>query len=416
MRILWIVNMVLPKLAEKLEIPTGASGTWMFDVAERLDHDPDTELAVACVYGNEFRKISVERSVYYCLPGTGRDMMFYNKKYVNFWKQIVDDFQPDIVNVHGTEYCHALSFIRSFPNNKTVISLQGVMTKIRQYDYAGLSLPQILISRTAREWLHFNGMLEYHIYHCKNSKTEQEMIRTVKYCMVVDDWHKSVAYEINPKLTFFRIHYNLRKEFYLSPKWDINKIDRYTITTNPGGTALKGLHQLFKAVAIVKERYPEVKVKIPGMKSNKNGLVANSGYALFLKRLIKRLNLEDNIEFLGFQSSDQMVSNMLSAHIQVVPSAIEGPSLILHEGMHLGVPTIASFRGGMADFVDDKVNGFLYDFGEYQYLALRILEIFDSDELALRFSKKAIEKAEINHDPERNYKSYLDMYKEIIKS
>ena len=108
------------------------------------------------------------------------------------------------------------------------------------------------------------------------------------------------------------------------------------------------------------------------------------------------------------------MNNMLSARVQVIPSAIEGPSLVLREGMHLGVPTIASFRGGMADFVEDKVNGFLYDYQEYPYLAKRIMEIFESDDLAMNLSRNAIEKAEKAHDRDNNLNSYYEMYKAIL--
>lgn len=415
MKVLWIVNMVLPPLAADLGIQTGNSGTWMFDIAKQLDADPNIQLAVACVYGKQFQMRRVGKTDYYCLPGTGRDMMFYRPQYRDYWKKIVDAFQPDVVNIHGTEYCHALSFLRTFPELKTVISLQGLMTKIQNYDLAGLSLGQLLRYRTLREWTHFNGMLEYHVYHKKNARSEMEMLKTVNNCMVVDNWHRSVAYEINPNLRFFTIRYNLRDAFYHAPKWDVTKIDRYTITTNPGGTALKGLHQLFKAVAIVRKQYPAVKVLVPGMAADQNGLKETTGYAKYLKSLIHKLEIEENVAFLGSQSCEQMVNNMLRAHVQVIPSAIEGPSLVLHEGMHLGTPSIASFRGGMMDFIEDKKDGFLYDYGEYQYLALRILQIFDSDELAVTLSQNAIAKSEKVHDRSQNYQDYIKMYMEICE-
>ncbi len=414
MRILWIVNMVLPPLAKHLNITPGNSGTWMFDIAERLSQDDSVEFAIACVHGAEFKRHKIGNTTYYCLPGNGKSMIFYRNGYRKYWRQIVEDFSPDIVNIHGTEYCHALSFIREFPKIKTVVSLQGVLSRLKDKDFGGLSLCEIFKYRTLREWLRFNGMFENHLIHVKNSKSEQEILKTAKYCMAVDSWHESMAKLINPNIKIFRVDYNLRKNFYKSEKWDINKIDRYTISSNPGGTALKGIHMLLRAVALVKPFYPEIKVKVPGMMADKNGLVATTGYAKYLKKLITKLNLQENVEFLGSQTEEEMIKNMLSSHIQVVPSCIEGPSLILREGMHLGVPTIASFRGGMADFVDDKVNGFLYDFDEYQYLALRIMEIFNDDTLAQKLSTNAISKTALAHDPQKNYNDYIFMYKTIL--
>lgn len=414
MKVLWIVNMVLPKLADHLHIPHGTSGTWMYDISDRLAKMPDVELAIACVHGDKFAKYEVDGTIFYCLPGGGRDMLFYNKSYEKLWQQIYEDFRPDLVNIHGTEYTHALSFVRKYPDVKTVISLQGVINRIKDVDLIELNKWQTLRYRTVREWIRFNGMLEMHLIHKKNAKSEAELLKSVNYVMCVDSWHHAMALSLNPDAKRFTVNYNLRDKFYTAPKWDPQTADKYTITTNPGGTPLKGLHNLVKAVAIVKKFYPEVKIRVPGMKQKNGELAATSGYAIYLRKLIRRLDLTANIEFLGNQSEEQMMNNMLHARLQVIPSAIEGPSLVLREGMHLGVPTIASFRGGMADFVEDKINGFLYDYQEYPYLAKRIMEIFESDDLAKQLSQNAIKKAEKAHNRDNNLKDYYDMYRAIL--
>ena len=110
-----------------------------------------------------------------------------------------------------------------------------------------------------------------------------------------------------------------------------------------------------------------------------------------------------------------MIGHMLKANAVVVPSQIEGTSLILREAMYLGVPTVASFRGGMADFISDKVDGFLYDFNEYQLLALRLEQLFDNEDLAKEISAKAILKAEKAHDRQKNIQDNLDMYNKIFE-
>ena len=88
MRILWIVNLVMPELAEHLGIQTSASGTWLFDMAERLSADDRIELAVACVHGSRFEKVTIGSTAYYMLPGTGRNMLFYTKKYPYPWNGV----------------------------------------------------------------------------------------------------------------------------------------------------------------------------------------------------------------------------------------------------------------------------------------------------------------------------------------
>ena len=80
----------------------------------------------------------------------------------------------------------------------------------------------------------------------------------------------------------------------------------------------------------------------------------------------------------------------------------------------VGTPSICAYRGGMTDLLTDKVNGFTYDFPEYPQLALRIMEIFENDDMAVDFSKKTIELANIRHNRERNPEDMVAVYKEVL--
>lgn len=412
MRILWITNMVMPKLADFLAIETGSSGTWMIDISEKLSQKSDIRLAIACVYGKSYRKIELNNITYYLLPGNGKNMLFYTKKYEKVWKIINDDFKPDIVHIHGTEYSHGLSYLRSCPNINSIISIQGVLNRIKNVDFADIPIVEYIKNRTIKQNFHLNGEIEMHWIHKKNAKYEKEMLLRAKYANVVTTWDESICRSLNPNIKTFRIEYNLRDDMYHSLKWSAKNIERHTIFTNPGGTPLKGLHMLLMAVSLLKCKYPDIKVLVPGMGVN-GKLVINSAYSKYIYKLIKRYHLEHNVNFLGKQTGKQMCENMLKSHITVIPSAIEGTSLILREAMFLGCPCICSFRGGMADFIQDKHDGFLYDFQEYPYLAKRIDELFANDELCNKFSQNAILKAEIAHDRKKNIDDYMNMYRKV---
>lgn len=414
MKVLWIVNMVLPRLANYLDIKTGSSGTWMIDISERLSKNKDIKLGIACVYGDEFRMIEIDNIKYYMLPGNGKNMLFYTKKYEKLWSKVYEDFKPDLVHLHGTEYSHGLSFLRTFPHVKSIVSIQGILERIKDVDFGGLKYNEVIKNRTFKENIHFNGMIEMHLMHKKNSKYEKEILNRVQYANCVNYWDSTLVKYINPEIECYKIEYNLRKEFYNAPKWSIEKSKPYTIFTNPGGTPLKGLHMLIKALAIVKSYYPSVKLIVPGMGNENKQLIVNSGYTKYLSKLIKVLNLTNNIIFLGKQSGDEMIQKMLESNVVVIPSAIEGTSLILREAMFLGVPCITSFRGGMADFISDKFDGFLYDYQEFAYLANRIMELFENRELCMQFSRNAITKAEKAHEVNDNNLFYINMYKQIM--
>lgn len=410
MKLLWIVNMLLPDAADYLNVQTGSSGTWMIDISHMLAKQENTDLAIACVYGKTFRKFSEGGITYYCLPGSGKNMLTYTKQYESVWKDIYNDFQPDIVHLHGTEYSHGLSFLRILPDVPAVVSIQGLLTRIKDVDFAGVPLKEYIFGRTFRQNTHLNGEIELHFLHRHNARYEQEILRRVQYINGVNTWDISVCQSINPRLKAFRLEYNLRDGFYSSRKWNISSIERHSIFTNPGGTPLKGLHKLIEAVALLKPKYPDIRIYVPGM-SDGNGKLAETGaYAKYIGKQIRKHGLSENIVFLGRLNEHEMIERMLCSHAVVIPSAVEGTSMILREAMYLGCPCVASFRGGMADFVSDKHDGFLYDFQEHPYLATRLSELFESDELCIRFSNNAIKKAESAHDREKNADAYRKMY------
>lgn len=250
----------------------------------------------------------------------------------------------------------------------------------------------------------------------KNAKYEKEILLRSMYANCVNFWDTSVVKSINPEIHCFQLEYNLRDEFYSAPKWNSKEMEKHTIFTNPGDIPYKGLHILLKAIAIVKREYPQVLIRIPGFKSQQGKLIINNGYSKYISNLIRKLDISDNVIFLGKQTGQEMINNMRSSNVVVVPSAIEGTSLVLREAMFLGTPCITSFRGGMADFISDKVDGFLYDYQEHPYLAYRIIQLFENEDLCRQFSTNAIKKAEECHERERNPIEYIKMYKYIYNS
>lgn len=415
--ILWIVNMVMPDLAQHLSISTGNSGTWMIDLSRRLVDNEGCNLAIACIYGDTFEKYVVNNITYYTIPGKSRNMYFYTPSLKKYWIMVNNDFRPDLVHLHGTEYSHGLSFLQACEGVPALLTIQGIMCKISSAAFDGITKWEALTANTLREWIHFSGMFMNNINRKMNLKYEREIIKRVKYVTGRTDWDKVIMQSINPNINYFRVFYNLRDEFYSSPKWDINSIDKYTIYASTSAQAvLKGGHIVLKALSLVKLKYPNVKAKFLLPNTKQGELVINNGYGKIIKELIRKLDLTDNVVFIPSQNTSGVISNMLSSHCVVIPSAMENASATLREAMHLGVPCVASYRGGMAELIDEGKDGMLYDFLEYEVLSAKICKIFDDQRFAKSLSCGAIKKAEVWHDRERNPKEMDNVYKEILNN
>ncbi len=416
MKILWIVNSVLPELAEELEMTAGFSGTWMLDLSKQLSQKEDIELGIACVAGNEYRDIKIGNIRYFVIPGNGKTMIFYNPELIKYWDKIETDFCPDILHFHGTEYTHGISYMRKYPDKKKVLTIQGIIAKTSKAHTGAMKLRDMLRFRTMGENLHLNGMVERKLLSRRNVKYETEIIKSVSYATGRTDWDKFYMQSINSDLKYYRCNYNLREEFYEAEKWSLDKVTPHTIYASTSAQVpMKGGHVVLRAIALVKKKYPDVKVTFLANKAENGKLIVTNGYTKYIAHLIKKLGLEDNVSFISQQRALGIIFQMQSNHITLIPSAIENASASLREAMHIGAPSIAAFRGGMTRLIDDEVSGLLYDYGEYEYLAGRICDIFGSDKLAATLSKNAIEKAEKWHERERNTQDYLDMYYEVYK-
>lgn len=415
-RVLWIANMVLPVLANHLNIKTSASGTWMEDLSQKISELKDIKLAVACVYGNEFKKVEVENIIFYLIPGNGKTMLFYNKDIVKYWREVEKDFNPDIVHIHGTEYSHSISYLREFTDKKYLLTIQGIISKIAEKNDGELSFFTKLKHRTFRENAHLNGIFENKALMKHNSKHEKEIINSVKYVTGRTDWDKAFLKAVNPNIKYYRVFYNLRDAFYNCPKWDIKKAEPHTIYASTSASSpLKGGHVVLKALKTVKEKYPDLKAIFIAPADENKKIVVNSGYTKYISKLIKRYNLEDNLEFYNRLSADQIINAMERSRCCIVPSAMENASATLRESMDLGVPSIASYRGGMVDLIKNNVNGLFFNFNEPEYLAEKIIGLFEDDELCNTLSKNAIESAAVWHNRTKNIDDMIAVYKSVME-
>ena len=414
MKVLWIVNMMVPELAEHLGKKTGVSGTWLINLSKSLSLQDDIELAVACVAGDEFVDVKIGEIRYFCIPGNGKTMMFYHPELVNYWRKIEELFAPDIVHFHGTEYTHGISYLREFPNKKKLLTIQGIIGKVSQNHWGNLGLNSVLKNRTLRESIKLNGMLERKILSKRNVRYENELIKGVQFATGRTDWDKYYMKSLNPNLKYFHCGYNLRDEFYKADKWSVENCTRHLVYASTSAQVpMKGGDIVMKAIDIVRRSYPDCKFIFLAGKVNNGMLVPNSGYTKYICKLIKKLGIDKNVEFIPAQNTQGVIDIMQKSNVTVIPSAIENASATLREAMHLGVPCVASFRGGMTELIDDRQSGFLYDFTEYEFLAGRIMEIFANDDLAEKLSKNAIAKAEKWHHQEKNVTDMLNCYRYI---
>jgi len=390
----------------------------MYELANKVASTECIQLAVASTYtGNELRFSEIDGIMYFLLPC--HNSTTYSTTLEVFWQKLCADFKPDLIHIHGTEYTHGLACMRACPSLNYVVSIQGLVSVIARTYYAGITVSEILKSITIRDVVRLDSIFDQKRKFIKRGRFEKEYIQRTKHIIGRTSWDYAHTKALNPLAVYHFCNDILRAGFYNSPKWCISKKTNYTIFLSQAGYPIKGLHQVLKAVFLLKQDFSLIKIRIAGHNILDSTTLMDriklSGYGAYVKKLIKQLELQDQVQFTGMLTEDKMIREYLNAHLFVSPSSIENGGNSLGEAQLLGVPVIASYVGGIPDSIDHGKTGFLYPFDEAEMLAEHIRNLFTNRSLALSLSKNGINAAEERHQPTSNLKQMIKIYRSIIE-
>jgi glycosyltransferase involved in cell wall biosynthesis len=414
-KILWVTNTIFPDAAINLGVTPPVYGGWMYGLASDLAKSRDINLAVATVYsGKEVKFFEVNDIRYYLIPQRSQI-----DKMLSDWRTVNEDFAPDLVHIHGTEYGHGLALMNACPNLKYVISLQGLVSVYHRYFLAGMSTWDVLRNITFRDIIRWDSLFNAKNNFYKQGLIEKEYIRRANAVVGRTDWDHAHTLAINPKVTYYFCNESLRNEFYTDEKWSLKKCRRHSIFLSQAGYPIKGMHQVIKAVALLKAVCPDILVEVAGHDITKTKTLKDrlkrGGYGRFIKSLLKTYRLEKHIKFLGPLQAEEMKKAYLRSHVFICPSSIENSPNSLGEAQILGVPCIASYCGGVPSMVKDKESAMLYRYEEHEMLALNLKELFNSKSQAENIAHIGKIEATIRHDRAKNLDTIISIYSTIIQ-
>ncbi len=101
-----------------------------------------------------------------------------------------------------------------------------------------------------------------------------------------------------------------------------------------------------------------------------------------LEKLAKEHNLEKRVNFLGYQSKEELEKLYLDTSLFVLPSESESFGLVLIEAMSYKVPVIAfSDAKGVTEIIENNKNGVLLEERNYDKLQEKIEELMENESL-----------------------------------
>jgi glycosyltransferase involved in cell wall biosynthesis len=168
-------------------------------------------------------------------------------------------------------------------------------------------------------------------------------------------------------------------------------------------TPLKGIHHLISAFGLIAEDFPSARLFVVGKDENKS-------YAADLKEQVRKLDLNDRVQFMGAQPQSELAMCMAKALVLVLPSISEGLGRVVIEAMAAGTPVIGSRVGGIPELIKDAVTGFLVPPTDERALAEKLRWMLENPDAARAMGERARSFAEQLFSTE----SYLKGYKQIF--
>lgn len=143
----------------------------------------------------------------------------------------------------------------------------------------------------------------------------------------------------------------------------------------------KGLDVLIRTVALLKDRFPKVRLEVAGSGDDVPRLteIANS------------LGVADRVKFLGRVSEADKIDLYRRSMVALNSSLKEGWGLTSIEANGCGTPVVASDVPGLCDSVQDGKTGFLVPFGDAEAMAERVGRILGDPVLAARLQAQSLE-------------------------
>lgn len=325
--------------------------------------------------------------------------------------EFLDQYQPDILHVHGFVQTNGLTHIQWAQKKgvKTVLTFHtpGISCLRQSLLFKGKDIcdGEIIISRCAQCRLHNAGIpnpvakilsnIELPGLKVNNSKINYvltspqwtklhqhawlDMVNSIDALHVLTEWTKEIAL----------LNSAPKQKVHLIRSFGPEPISIPSSTTKPNQKYLnlvyvgrcnfvKGIHIIIDAIQLLPSDFP-IKVTFLGLGWN------NNEYGRQQKDRIQhdqRLIMQESLP------NNQILQELNQYDACLVPSLwLETGPLTVLEAFAAGIPVIGSRRGGIAELVQDGIDGILFEPGNAQALAQILETLLEDSSLLTRLKK-----------------------------
>ena len=276
-------------------------------------------------------------------------------------KRVIDDFQPDVIQVFGTESSFGL--ISRETDVPVVIHLQGLMGPYlnawvppgyRMWDYVSRGNLNPLRLALGVRALAFNR-------HA--AARECEIMQSCKAFMGRTDWDRSFVSLYSPQARYFTCWEALRSCFYESVDW-VPPASPVLVSTisNP---LYKGHDMVLKTARVLKESgLATFEWRVYGVRDLQ-----------FAERKTGVRAADVGVRPMGVATAEELREALLHASVYIHPSYIDNSPNSICEAQVLGVPVVATAVGGVSSLFAPNRSRCLVPANDPIMMAERVREV-----------------------------------------
>lgn len=332
------------------------------------------------------------------IPITKYRYKFINEEVNTRFEKIIDDFKPDLIH-----FGHLNHLSISLPE---IAAKRGISTVYTLHDFWLMCPRGRFIQRNSDELLKlcdgqedkkcatecYKGYFTGDELFLNSEMTYWQqwvftrMKQTKKIVDYIDHFVAPSKFLMNKFVKEFNIPHT--KISYLDYGFDLNRLkDRNRIPEEDfvfgyigTHTPEKGIDLLLKALFSLSVK---AKLKIWGMLSQET-----AGLKAIADQFPQKV--KDKIEWMGNYKNENIVTEVFNKVDAIVVPSIWGENspLVIHEAQQLRIPVITADYGGMAEYVQDGVNGLLFKHRDVESLSEKMENLIINKNLYTKLIKK----------------------------
>lgn len=395
--------------------PSGYNGGgWVGALFGELLKQPDLELGVCDIADGRPEKEMVGEVTCYCVPShhkawkdklldalhpwnVRRDEVLW-PHYTERFKRIIEDFQPDIIHIFGSELYRGLAALVA--DRPCVLHIQGLLS-LSLYIYLppGVSRREYIWKDGWRGvWANWS-YLNYWERSCYREKTA---LSAVGHVIGRTRWDREAAAILTPQARYHFGGEMMRPVFYEGGERTLPQ--KLTLMTTSSAPLYKGFDLILHVADILKN--------VCGLDFEWN--VFGNVEPRFAER-VTRLKHEDlNIHLCGVATAEQLRDQLLRSTLYFQPSYVENSPNSVCEAQLLSLPVVATNVGGTDCIVEDGASGFLFPATDPYMGASKVLQLFRDTDLNVKMGERGKGIALKRHDRKAIIQALIETYKDML--